>query len=218
MSNEKSEAPLSGKIPFAVGQASLVRIPVPGTQGLAVEFRPRGHTPAGGSTSTLFIQDATGKRHLRLDYGYNVQTKTVDYHWNQKSTYQKFGIADHTPAGRSGPAAHHAARHFRYFGRILVVAAVTADVYSVVVADKPLRRASEVVTAWASAWVGCKAVGAVGGAVGTIASPVGTAIGGVGGCVIGGIAGYVGGATVGGGVYEWAEDTFFRPVPEIKSP
>lgn len=60
------EAPLSGGIPAAVGMAAVVRIPVPGTNGLAVELSPRGWTPKGGSTSTVFIQDVTGKRHLRL--------------------------------------------------------------------------------------------------------------------------------------------------------
>ena len=65
-----SEAPPSGMVPYAGGQSSAVRIPVSGTKGLAMEFKPRGKDPAGGSTSTLFFQDVTGKRHLRLDYGY----------------------------------------------------------------------------------------------------------------------------------------------------
>jgi len=56
--------PLDGEIPVVVGSAAIVRIPVPGTQGLAIEFGPRGWTPKGGSTSTLFIQDALGKRNL----------------------------------------------------------------------------------------------------------------------------------------------------------
>ena len=50
---------------------SILRIPVPGTKGLAIELSPRGWKPKGGSTSSLFIQDVTGKRHLRLDYGFN---------------------------------------------------------------------------------------------------------------------------------------------------
>ena len=91
---------LSGGIPFAVGQASMVRIPVPGTNGLAIELNPRGYVPASGSTSTLFFQDPTGKRHLRLDYGYNIKTKTIDYHWNQKGTFADFGVADHASVGR----------------------------------------------------------------------------------------------------------------------
>jgi hypothetical protein len=32
-------APQSGKIPYALGQASVIRIPVPGTNGLCVELR-----------------------------------------------------------------------------------------------------------------------------------------------------------------------------------
>ena len=41
-----------------------------GDRGLAIEFKPRGKVPAE-LTSTLFFQDVTGKRHLRLDYGYH---------------------------------------------------------------------------------------------------------------------------------------------------
>ncbi|MDF3086783.1 hypothetical protein KPB01_39445, partial [Burkholderia sola] len=82
--------------------ASAIRIPIPGTQGLCIELRPRGAMPKRGSTSTLFFQDVSGRKHLRLDYGYNVQTKTVDYHWNQRGTYETFGISDHTPIKQLG--------------------------------------------------------------------------------------------------------------------
>src|SRR5262245_23735215 len=125
-----ADAPLSGGIPYAIGQASVVRIPIPGTNGLCIELTPRGWTPQGGSTSTLFFQDATGKRHLRLDYGYNVKTKTIDYHWNQKGTFNQFGIPDHAPAGTAGEIAYNAAKYFRYAGRVLVVVGVAVDVVS----------------------------------------------------------------------------------------
>jgi hypothetical protein len=57
-------------------------------------------------------------------------------------------------------------------------------------------------------------VGGGGAALGTLASPLGTAIGGIGGCIIGGIGGYYGGSIAGGNVYDWAETTFFTPLPE----
>jgi hypothetical protein len=145
------DVPSSGSIPYAIGQSSVVRIPIPGTGGLAIELTARGWTPKGGSTSTLFFQDVTGKRHLRLDYGYNVKTQTIDYHWNQKSTADVFKITDHTPDGRVGEVAHQAAKYFRYAGRVLVVAGVAIDVISVVQASKPLRRASQAVAGWAGA-------------------------------------------------------------------
>jgi hypothetical protein len=210
-----ADAPISGGIPYAIGQASVVRIPVPGTNGLCIELRARGWTPQGGSTSTLFFQDPTGKRHLRLDYGYNVKTRTIDYHWNQSGTHANFGVADHTPAGQAGEIAYKAAKYFRYAGRVLVVVGVAVDVVSIVQASKPMRRASQVVTGWAAAWAGCEVVGAGGAAVGTLASPLGTAIGGIGGCIIGGIGGYYGGSALAGEVYDWAENTFFTPLPEV---
>ena len=212
------DIPMSGGIPYAVGQASAVRIPIPGTSGLAIELSPRGWVPKTGSTSTLFFQDITGNRHLRLDYGYNVRTKTIDYHWNQKRTLSEFGIPDHAPAGTAGRAAYQAAKYFKYAGRVLIVVGVVVDAISIVQASKPLRRASQVVAGWAAAWAGCKLVGAGGAALATPTTPLGMAAVGVGGCIIGGIAGYAGGSMLAGEVYDWAEGTFFTPLPEAAAP
>ena len=212
------DVPLSGGIPYAIGQASVVRIPVPGTNGLCIELRPRGRVPAGGSTSMLFFQDVAGGRHLRLDYGYNVRTRTIDYHWNQKGTHATFGVPDHAPAGPAGEAAYKAARYFRYAGRVFMVAGIAVDAVSIVQASQPMRRASEVVAGWAAAWAGCKVVGAGGASLGLLASPLGSAIGGVSGCVIGGIGGYYGGSAIGGEVFDWAESTFFTPAVEVSAP
>lgn len=213
------DVPLSGGIPYALGQSSVVRIPIIGSNGLCIELRPRGKwIPPTGSTSTLFFQDAAGKRQLRLDYGYNPRTRTIDYHWNQEGTYRYFEMVDHTPAGRAGRAAYHTVRYFRYAGRALIVAGVAIDMVSIVRASRPLRRASQVVAGWAGAWVGCKVVGAGGAAIGTAASPIGTAVGGISGCIIGGVGGYAADATIGGGVFDWAEGTLFTSVPEVARP
>ena len=103
------EVPMSGSIPYAVGQASVVRIPIPGSDGLCIEFRPRfpgDWRPRDGTTSTLFFQDIEGKRQLRLDYGerrLTPTTTTIDYHWNQEGTHRQFGITSHTPVGMWEP-------------------------------------------------------------------------------------------------------------------
>jgi hypothetical protein len=216
-----SDAPLSGAVPFAAGpgMASVVRIPVPGTKGLAVELSPRGFVPQGGSTSTVFIQDVTGKRHLRLDYGYNIKTKTIDYHWNQKGTFNTFGINDHTPVGKVGQVAYKAAKYLKWGGRVLLVVGIATDVWSIVKSSKPLRRTAQVVGGWAGAWGGCEAGGAALGAAGTFIEPGGgTAVGGILGCIGGGIGGYIFGSKVGGMVYDWAEDTLFSPLPATERP
>ncbi len=213
------DEPMSGGIPYALGQSSVVRIPIPGSRGLCIELRPRGRwIPPTGSTSPLFFQDPAGRRQLRLDYGYNPHTKTIDYHWNQEGTHRQFGITDHTPAGRAGRATYQAAKYFRYAGRVLIVAGMAIDIVSVVRASRPLRRASQVVAGWAGAWIGCKVAGAGGAAIGTVASPIGTAVGGISGCIIGGVGGYTAGATLGGRVSDWAEGTLFTPVPELARP
>jgi hypothetical protein len=89
-------------------------------------------------------------------------------------------------------------------------------VYSIVVADKPLRRATEVAGGWAGAWAGVKLGGAAGAAGGSFVAPgPGTAVGGVIGAIGGGIIGYWGGSKIASAVYGWAEDTIFNKVPEV---
>jgi hypothetical protein len=198
------------------GISAVTRIPVPGTNGLFVELKPRGWTPKTGSTSTLFIQDVTGKRHLRLDYGFNVKSGTVDYHWNQKGTFSDFKITDHAPAGTAGEILYSGARYLRYGGRVLLVVGLALDVYSIVVAKKHWRQVARVAAGWAGAWAGCEGVGALGAEGGTLVEPgLGTAVGGLGGCIVGGIAGYAGASWAAGHAYDWVEETFFETLPEV---
>ena len=92
---------------------------------------------------------------------------------------------------------------------------MTLDAVSIVQADRPLRRATEVVSAWALARVGCVAVGEAGAGWGTAGGPYSIAAGGVGGCIVGGIAGYWAGekaAQAAFEVYDWAEGTIFTPL------
>jgi len=215
---DEEEAPWSGAIPYSVGQSTMVRIPIPGTERLAIEFWPRGHVPASGSTSTLFFQDPSGRKHLRLDYGYNKNTGTIDYHWNQKGVHATFGITDHQPVGRGGAAAYQGAKYFRWAGRVMFITGAAIDIYSIVQADRPIRRIAEVAGGWAGAWAGCKVVGAGGAAVGSIKPGLGTAIGGIGGCIVGGIGGYFGGEALAGMTFDWVEGTFFTPLPEVSPP
>ena len=209
---------ISGAVPVGTGAGSVVRIPLPGSRGLYIEFSPRGHVPSSGSTSTLFIQDPKGTRHLRLDHGYNKSSGKVDYHWNQKGTHAQFGITDYTPTGRGGKLLYEGAKYFKYGGRVLVVAGAAIDAYSIVVARKKLRQVAKVAGGWAGAAAGCKLIGAFGAALGSAEPGGGTAVGGVVGCIAGGIGGYMGASWVAGEAYDWVEETFFEPVPEVAAP
>lgn len=214
-----ADFPVSGSIPFSIGMPTAIRIPVPGSRNLAIEFFPRNYH--GRSTSTLFIQDVSGKIHLRLDHGPNVVTKTIDYHWNLGSKQKggmkaEFGIADHAVAGSGGRTLYQFAKYFRWGGRVLVVVGVAVDVVAVVQSSRPLRTATQAVAGWAGAWAGCKVAGAFGAGIGTGLEPgLGTAIGGLVGCVIGGAAGYTAASSVAGRVYDWGEDVLFTPLPEV---
>ena len=213
-----SAEPVSGAVAVGTGQASVARIPVPGSKGLFIELSPRGYVPKSGSTSTLFIQDTTGKRHLRLDYGYNKNTGTVDYHWNQKGTYQQFGIQDHTATGKGGSALYKTAKYLKYGGRVLLVVGAAVDTYSIVVSRKRWRQVSRVAAGWTGAWAGCKLIGAGGAAAGSVVPGKGTAIGGIIGCIAGGIGVYTGASWAAGEIYDLIEETYFEPLPEAPSP
>jgi hypothetical protein len=197
--------------------ASVTRIPVPGTNGLFVELSPRNFK--GKSTSTLFIQDTAGKRVLRLDFGPNVKSGNIDYHWNQKGTFADFGIQDHTTVGSAGEALYKSAKYLKWGGRALLVVGVAMDLYSIVVAKKKLRQVLRVASGWAGAEAGCILVGGEAAAAGTVVEPGGgTAGGGLLGCIVGGIAGYAGASWAAGAAYDWVEETFFEPLPETPGP
>jgi hypothetical protein len=153
-----------------------------------------------------------------LDYGYNAKTNSVNYHWNQKGTHAQFGIADHTPTGKGGAKLYKGARYFRHLGRTLVVVGAAMDAYSIVVAKKQIRQVARVAAGWGGAWVGCKALGALGAAIGSVAPGGGTAIGGGAGCALGGIGGYLGGSWAAGEVYDYVEEAYFETLPETTVP
>ena len=205
--------PISGLTPASLGAASVLRIPVPRTNGLGIELTPRGWTPKGGSTSSLFIQDLTGKRHLRLDFGYNKASGSVEWHWNQKGTNANFGINNHTPVGSFEQALGVSAKYYKYAGRMLLVAGIVIDLYSIVTSSRPLRRSVQVVSGWAAGGAACEAVGAGGAELGTAIAPgLGTAVGGLIGCAIGAFIGYRAAGAATGYLYDWAEGTVFAKV------
>ena len=221
MENDATEIavpPLHGEIPAALGIGAAIRIPIPATHGLAVEFRPRWPTqwrPKGGTTSSIHFQDRTGRRHLRLDYGYNARSKSWEFHWNQKGTKAVFGIENHVPLGESGRTFYLATKSYKYFGRVLVLVGAALDGISIVQASQPIRRATEVVSAWALAWVGCRVGGSAGAALTLAAGPAALAAGGIGGCIIGADLSYRAGAALGARVYQWLDGTSFRSLPEM---
>jgi hypothetical protein len=213
--------PVSGSVPViaGVGVSSIARIPVPGTN-LVLELSSRGYK---GSTSTIFIWEGTAQnkfgKHLRLDYGYNAKTKTIDYHWNRQGpAKQFFGIQNHSTVGKGGAALFKAGKYLKWGGRVLFVVGATIDVITVATSSKPLKAATQAVAGWAGAWAGCKVVGAFMAGVGTGLEPGGgTVVGGFVGCIIGGATGYYAASGTAGKVYDWAEDTVFTPLPATSS-
>ena len=203
---------------MSLGLGSSIRIPVPGTNGLAIELYPRGWRPRTGSTSSLFIQDVTGKRHLRLDFGYNQTTGATEWHWNQEGTKSYFGITTHTPVGSAEQALGKFAKYYKYAGETFVVIGAYTDLYSIVTSSRPLRRTVQVVSAWTAAGEGCEALGAGGAALGSFVLGAGTAAGGFLGCAVGGFLGYITAEKVSGYLYDWAEGTIFTTLAPEPDP
>jgi hypothetical protein len=213
------DAPLSGSIPVSLSAGALLRIPIPGTNGLAVELTPRGFMPQSGTTHFLFIQDITGKRHLNLDFSFNKNSQIIAWHWNQKGTFKLFGIPDHTSTGPAEQALGAFARYYKYAGRVFVVGGAAIDLYSIVTSSRPLRRSVQVVAGWSFAAAGCRAVGAGGAALGTVVEPgLGTAVGGFLGCALGAFIGYRAAEAASGYLYDWAEETVFTPLAPEPAP
>lgn len=215
----------SGSIFVGFGAPTTVaRIPIPGSNGLFIELSPRGYIPKGGSTSTLFFQDISGKRHLRLDYGYNKVTGVTDYHWNQEGTLKFFGITDHTPVGKVGEALYKSAkflskyrRIFKYGGHTLLIIGAVEDTYSIVVAKKKVRQVAKVTAGWVGASYGARLLGAGGAAAGSFIEPGGgTAIGGGLGALAGGALGYFGSSWVAGKTYDIIEDIYYEYLLEVE--
>lgn len=202
--------PVGGLLVVAAGTGALLRIPVPGTKGLAIELSPRGWQPKGGSTSSLFIQDLTGKRHLRLDFGFNKNSQLFEWHWNQKGTNAQFGITNHTSVGAAEQILGQGAKIYRYVGHAFLIAGAAMDAYSIVVSSQPLRRSVQVVSGWAAAAGGCKVLGAGGAYLGTAVAPgVGTAVGGFLGCAAGSFIGYLTAEEISGHLFDWTAGALF---------
>jgi len=230
------------------GMPSITHVPVPGQPGLTVglwtrdphwrnpnvldDFRrvlhelgiTRDPPNIKGSTSTLFMQSANGKKVLRLDWGV-LPDGTVTYHWNRSKIPVSFtGVTNHQAASAAYQNTSRAMRVFRHAGRGLLVLGVAMDAYSIYTATDRPRQATRVISGWAGATAGCRIVGAggawAGGAIGSAGAGVGAApgaiIGGIGGCLVGGIGGYWVGSELGEAGYEWAEDTFFTKAPTGK--
>jgi len=152
---------------------------------------------------------------LRLDYGWNVKTQAFDYHWNQKGTFDTFGIADHTSAGIAGEVLYQGAKYYRYAGQAFLVIGVGADVYSIVVSSQPLRQSIKVISGWAAGLMLSGELAADGAEVGLLGEPVGSAIGGVCGGAVGFFIGYESASAGAANVYDWADGTFFTKLPPM---
>jgi hypothetical protein len=207
----------AGSVLVSGGDARKIRIPIPGTKGLYIEFVNRGYQPKGGSTAGVFIQDKLGKRYLMLDYSFNKAKGSVEYHWNQSGTFDKFKIANHTSAGKSGEIIYKASKTFVGVGKRIVIIGLVLDGISIVIAKKKLRQVVKVVGGWQGAALGCRSFGAIGALAGSAEPGGGNIILGGIGCAVGLIVGGIAGSEVAGSGYDLIEEIYFEHLSEENS-
>lgn len=169
--------------------------------------------PKGGTTSVFQITAADNpNKGIRVDYGYNKTTKSVNWHWNQEGAHANFRITDHHTgigAARLGTAVDVIRRTGPYLA-IVGVAISVKDIYS---SPTPDYEAARQATGWAGALAG-SGVGAKGGAA--VGASIGGLFGGVGaapGVVVGG---FVGGLIGGGVGWFGGMSAFERTAPQPK--
>ena len=209
MTQEIARGPSEGSIPLAAGIGGAMQIPIWGSSGYAIRLRP--YYP-GTTSSFLFIQGPRRNRFLRLDYGHNIASGSIDYHWNQRGSSAQFGgTTNHMTIPRSqGHVAWVTARTLRVAGRPLILVAAALDAISIVRASDPLRRATEVAAGWAGAAAGCRVAGGVAGRVGMLSgNPLVAAGAGIGGCLVGAFVGYWAAERAASAVYGWVQGTRF---------
>lgn len=230
-----------------IAPAATAHIPIPGSRDLTVglrtldqqwttpslahDFRTTLHElglgrkpeKVKGSTSTLFVQSADGKRVLRLDWGPTLEGD-ITYHWNRSKGKYAFpldlaGNADHARASPFFQRVAPILRTYRHLGRPLFILGAAVDVYDVYTASNRPLAVARVAGGWAGAFLGCRVGGQagawIGGAAGGSASfgvgiAPGAAVGAIGGCLAGGVGGYFAGSAAGEQFYQWSEDTIFN--------
>ena len=212
-----SHFPVSGRIPFVVGKTSVVRIPVAGTRTLCLELSPRGHVPARGSASTLFVRHAATQLQSRLDFAYNKRTRTIDYHWNQNGTLENFVNGGQREDVTPWFVPHSALKCYRYIGRTLLVGGAIAEAVSIVEASAPLRNASSSVSDWCARWLGHEYAIADRALTGSqLGQGLALAVGEALDCIIAAFSGIVTPAELAAQVYDWTENTLFTPLDEVR--
>src|SRR3989442_987475 len=120
----------------------------------------------------------------------------TDIHWNQRGTYESFGITNYTVASPAEAMLYRVAPVVRGVGLSLVVVGASLDAYAVATSDNPVREVARVAGGWAGAIAGAKLFGGLGAATGSVVQPgLGTVIGGFTGSIVGGAIGYWGGSS-----------------------
>jgi RHS repeat-associated protein len=184
---------------FGAGLASLLSYRAPG------QYRLSFRTTFKGSTSVFFLNrlpEGKSFKGLRLDYGFNKTTSSVNWHWNQKGSFADFLIADHAVASANAARAGVLLKYGGIASRGLLAVGVAVDAYSLTTQaytsfqtgewSNTTTEAARIAGGWAGAWAGAEALGTAGAWLGAPFGPAGMAVGGFVGGLVGGALGYYG--------------------------
>lgn len=158
---------------------------------------PRGaRLPPGGSSSVVFATlPNQPNKGIRLDYGYNKGTSSVNWHWNQKGSASNFLVTNHSTSGAK--LSGWALKSTKYAGRLLLVGGVIQSGSAIYSSEEPLQEAAHQASGWAGSFVGGAAGAQAGAALGAAIGAPFMGIGAVPGAVVGGFVGGVAGGAAG---------------------
>jgi hypothetical protein len=195
------------------GKIAIAHIPIPGTNGLFVELRPRGHAASTGPASTLYVRDLTRGQQLRLDFSYQPADRRLQYHWSPYGSLDDLTADDASAHKRGEPGAYSAAKQYRCAGRDLILLGLPVDAYRIVIARPWWRQATREVAGWLGTWSVFDATEVWGPPPPRPGKPgVETLIPDT---QAGASQGPVGAAWSPGEAYDWVEEIALEAVPEI---
>ena len=168
----------------------------------------------------IYQTNNPNNKYFAIDYGYNKNIGTADFHFNQEGVSELWNVKNHQSIGKdvkitaeskllkplvnvkSAEPLLNFAKVTKYVGVAGLVVGAAADGYGIYKAEDKPKEIARVAGGWAGSALGAKGGASLGATIGAAAGPLGAVAGGIIGGLVGGTAGYL----IGSGLAEKAYD------------
>lgn len=163
----------------------------------------RANNPRPNSSSSIFWQNVSGKKHGRLDRHVVTLKGGIQPYGNVPRTHLNYTSGtgffkyDHGLSPRGGTYLHYSAIFIRRSGGAMMALGAVTDAYSLATSSNKASEASRIAGGWAGAYYGAQYLGTQLAAYGASYGPYGIMAGGLAGSIGGGALGYWGGSLMG---------------------